>query len=188
MEALTSFIPLIILIAIVVIIVRWRKSVRYMKQGGTDNHKAHGIEPVKPSGKSSAKARRKRAGPYPGIELGKRIIFGGIELKRLDKEIAADIEGRSDVNLVFDIEPDAHKYAGAFAVWAEGPRINDFVGYLPKEVAQDIREYGIFDDLTVRVDHIWIGDRGGAIVRVNIDGPPSIIELMKNSKLKKVTR
>ena len=54
MEALTSFIPLIILIAIVVIIVRWRKSVRYMKQGGTDNHKAHGIEPVKLSGKTSA--------------------------------------------------------------------------------------------------------------------------------------
>ena len=206
-----SIAPFLLLIVIILVIVQWIKSANYLKHGGTKNLKDHGVETVKFSGKNTASepvkssgkntkpepekkkvTRRARPGPYPGIEKGKRIIFGGVELKSLDKEIAEDIEGRSDVNLVFDIEPDDHRYAGAFAVWAEGPRINDFVGYLPKDVAQTIREYGIIDDLTVRVDYVWIGDRGGAFVRVNIDGPPSIIEQMQeqntSSRVKKETK
>jgi len=51
METIAPFVPLIVIIAVItaftILIVRWRKSVNYLKHGGIENLKAHGIVPVK---------------------------------------------------------------------------------------------------------------------------------------------
>jgi hypothetical protein len=83
MELITPFLPLIIIIAVIVIIVRWRRSIRYIKRGGMDDLKAHGIEPVKNS---------KRSIPVEFDNLSdKKTWFGARETKQ-SKHVTALLE------------------------------------------------------------------------------------------------
>lgn len=124
--------------------------------------------PKKPSPKTPKKksARRQRKGPYPGIKHGYRIIHGGVELVSLNKELAVDLEGRKDTNL--GIKDNSE-------VWSYG-KVKGHLGNLPKDIAETMEELDIAGELEIRVDHIWVGDRGRAIVRVNVDGLPAVKE------------
>lgn len=129
----------------------------------------------KPSGKSTAGGKSAGRGtnflpPIPkGFQIfNARLSVAGIEHRRDDALRFAD---DSDQTLALEREPDNTHDANAIKVIGVTRGTRRFIGYVPKEVAEQIVGSGVADVVQPRLERIWRTDNGFVDVIFQIVGP-----------------
>lgn len=129
----------------------------------------------KPSGKSSTGDKSVGHGTnfLPPIAKGFQIFEGrlsvsGVEHRRDDAIHFAD---DSDQTLALEPEPDNTYDANAIKVIGVSRGTRRFIGYVPKEVAEQIVGSGLLDAVQPRLERIWRTDKGFVDVAFQIVGP-----------------
>lgn len=129
MEALTPFLPLVIIAVIIWVIIRWRKSVNYLKRGGESDLRKQGIIPVKPTGKSKVTREWKPMSLYKERVVGvtRKNDDGGSRQKFISKLHEGDA-----IDLVRD--PDNEYDPNAIEVYTGYNQI----GFISKDRAPEL--------------------------------------------------
>lgn len=184
MEAFAPYIPLTLAVIVIVIIVRWRKSRRAAKP-----------EPVSKAKRAISPQPTRPAPPNKPAAAEERFtVYCAVQLVKLDTELAKDLEGTRSIPIHLD-EDAVLNDSGPIAVVAESGtgfrKTSDTLGYLPSEIADEIRATDIAHQLAAEIGEIWVGDHGGAIVRIDLLGAKEhkikLLEHEINSRRQKKT-
>ncbi|MBE0615159.1 MAG: HIRAN domain-containing protein [Burkholderiales bacterium] len=129
----------------------------------------------KPSGKSMAGGKSTGRGtnflpPIPkGFQIfNARLSVAGIQHRRDDARRFAD---DSDQTLALEREPENTHDANAIKVMGVTRGTRRFIGYVPKEVAEQIVGSALADVVQPRLERIWRTDNGFVDVIFQIVGP-----------------
>jgi len=159
MESLAPYVPLIVITAIIVIVVRWRKSVRYLKQGGAEHLKNHGIVSAKPKPRTGKGADSRVSGDWVPMSMYKEKVVGVTKSNSDGSSRQKIISSMSEGDKVFLIRDPENPYgSNAIEVWDSKKRQ---VGFIEKfrsdELAPQIdKGYKV----EAWVDKIMGGDSG----------------------------
>ncbi len=130
---------------------------------------------TKPSGKSSSGGKSAGQGtkflpPIPeGFQIfNGRLAVAGVEHRRDD---AIRFAGASDQTLALERESDNTHDANAIKIIGVSRGTRCFIGYVPKEVAEQIVGSGLVDAVQPRLERIWRTDNGFVDVTFQIVGP-----------------
>ncbi len=100
-----------------------------------------------------------------------RNIFSSVEVKRVEKAKASKLNKGNTVYLEKD--GSGSKFPDAISVYTTRRK---WLGYIEKDVASEIRESSLLDELQCRVHEVWVGDRGGFKLLINLRGTQSTYE------------
>lgn len=93
--------------------------------------------------------------------------------------------GKRELELYLQAEPDNKHDANAIQVWCHGRgwflRRLEMFGHLPRELAAVVAESGLVDELVPRLKRIWVGDRGGAVVEIDLLIPKTLYERLQQA-------
>jgi len=115
------------------------------------------------------------------IPDGYRIFFGEMEVAGIAHRKTEALQAFSGkgVSLAVEAEPTNEYDVNALKVIAfkkgffRTKKLH--IGYIPKETAEIIKTKNLNNQLLPRLKELWVGDRGGFIVRIDILGLKSLI-------------
>ncbi|MCO7225764.1 HIRAN domain-containing protein [Pleionea sp. CnH1-48] len=112
----------------------------------------------------------------PPIPKGYRIFYSEIDVSGVGFRKKAIHKTFSSSNPEFYLESEPHNKHDDNAIkvmalkkgWFRTKKFH--IGYVPKEVAKEIADKDLFDKLLPRIRNLWLGDRGGVKIYMDILG------------------
>ncbi|WP_444933636.1 HIRAN domain-containing protein [Microbulbifer sp. JTAC008] len=122
------------------------------------------------------------------IPKGYRIFFGAMSVAGVGFRKSEVAKAFDEAEVSLKLEPDPQNAHDPNALKVVALKEGIFrtrklhIGYVPKEIAKTIAEKNIEQELLLRAQSVWVGDKGGMDVVIDILGPKSEHHKLKDAE------
>lgn len=120
------------------------------------------------------------------IPSGYRIFFNGVNVAGASYRRANIVKAFSSTGVLFGLNPDPDNYHDENAIEVVAFKKGFFgikkllIGYIPKDIAKQLCDCELSNNLQIRIQDYWLGDEGGIRVTGDILGLKADYHKLKN--------